>query len=244
MNRRLPPFAALRAFEAAARHSNFTKAALELSISPSAISHQVKQLEERLGVCLFYRVNGVLELTEPARVYFAEIGQALNLLEVASARIELNSSSKSLTINLFPSLAASWLLRGLSLFHSANPTVEVRLITSLKPIDFTGSDIDLAIRYLTEPPAGMPFLFLFEEIVFPVCSPRLAAAVSTGLMADTLAQATLIYCDTQPEEWPMWWASQGQPAITQSRQIRVDSRLLAIEAALDWRGAPTVGTPY
>ena len=244
MNRRLPPFAALRAFEAAARHSNFTKAALELSISPSAISHQVQQLEERLGVCLFYRVNGVLELTEPARVYFADIGQALDLLEVASARIELDSSSKSLTINLFPSLAASWLLRGLSLFHSANPTVEVRLITSLKPIDFTGSDIDLAIRYLTEPPAGMPFLFLFEEVVFPVCSPGLAAAIGTRPMADALTQETLIYCDTQPEEWGDWWASQGQPAIAQSRQIRVDSRLLAIEAALDGLGIAMARTPY
>jgi LysR family glycine cleavage system transcriptional activator len=244
MNRRLPPFAALRAFEAAARHSNFTKAALELSISPSAISHQVKQLEDRLGVCLFYRVNGVLELTELARAYFAEIGHALNLLEVASARIELNSSSKSLTINLFPSLAASWLLRGLSLFHSANPAVDVRLITSLKPIDFTGSDIDLAIRYLTEPPAGMPFYFLFEEVVFPVCSPGLAAAIGTRPMADALTQETLIYCDTQPDEWGGWWASQGQPAITQSRQIRVDSRLLAIEAALDGLGVAMARTPY
>jgi len=244
MNRRLPPFAALRAFEAAARHGNFTKAAFELSVSPSAISHQVKQLEERLGVCLFYRENGVLELTEPARVYFAEISQALNLLEVASARIELNLSSKSLTINLFPSLAASWLLRGLNSFHSANPTVDVRLITSLKPIDFAGSDIDLAIRYLAEPPAGMPFLFLFEEIVFPVCSPRLAAVLGSRPMADTLAQETLIYCDTQPDEWPTWWASQGQSAIAQSRQIRVDNRLLALEAALDGLGVAMARTPY
>jgi len=244
MNRRLPPFAALRAFEVAARHGNFTKAALELSVSPSAISHQVKQLEERLGVCLFYRENGTLELTEPSRVYFAEISQALDLLEIASARIELNLSSKSLTINLFPSLAASWLLRGLNTFHSANPAVEVRLITSLKPIDFTGSDIDLAIRYLTEPPTGMPYLFLFEEIVFPVCSPSLAAAIGARPMDDALAQETLIYCDTQPEEWPMWWAAQGQPAITPSRQIRVDNRLLALEAALDGLGIAMARTPY
>jgi LysR family transcriptional regulator, glycine cleavage system transcriptional activator len=244
MNRRLPPFAALRAFEAAARHSNFTKAALELSVSPSAISHQVKQLEEQLGVCLFYRVNGLLELTEPARAYVAEISQAFNLLEVASARIDLNSSSKSLTINLFPSLAASWLLRGLSSFHSANPTVDVRLITSLKPIDFNGSDIDLAIRYLTEPPPRMPSLFLFDEVVFPVCSPGLAAAVGTRPMAGALAQETLIYCDTEPDEWCLWWASQGQPALAQPHQIRVDNRLLAIEAALDGLGVAMARTPY
>jgi len=244
MSRRLPPFAALRAFEAAARHDNFTQAALELNVSPSAISHQIKQLEEHLGVCLFYRANGVLSPTELARDYLAEISRALNILEVATARIELKASSKTLTINLYMSLAASWLVRRLSSFQSANPKVEIRLITSLKPLDFTGSDVDLAIHYLTEPPVGMPYLFLFEEIMFPVCSPGLAASISTRPMACSLAQETVIYCDTEPDEWRTWWASQGMSEIKQSQEIRVDTRFLGLQAAVDGLGVAMARTPY
>lgn len=244
MPRRLPPFATLKSFEAAARHCSFTKAAFELGVTPSAISHQVKQLEDQLGVCLFYRLNSALELTEPAREYLATITNAFDMLEVATSRIERSLASESLTINLFPSLAALWLLPGLSSFQSDNPAVDVRLITSLKPIDFAGSDIDLAVRYLAEPPADTPFQFLFEEVVFPVCSPRVADSVRSRSMAEALARETLIYCDTKLDEWPLWRASHGQPEAERSRHIRVDNRLLALEAALDGLGFVMARTPY
>lgn len=244
MARRLPPFATLKAFEAAARHCNFTKAAAELGVTPSAVSHQIKQLEEQLGACLFYRSNNALDLTDPARGFLASITQAFDVIEVATSRIERSVGSQTLTINLFPSLAALWLLPGLSSFQAENPSVDVRLMTSLTALDFAGSDIDIAVRYLTEPPAEMPFQFLFEEVVFPVCAPALAAAVADLSMAEALARETLIHCDTQLDEWPLWRAAHGQPDGARSRQIRVDNRLLAIEAARDGLGFVMARTPY
>lgn len=244
MVRRLPPFATLKAFEAAARHCNFTKAALELGVTPSAISHQIKQLEDQLGACLFYRLNSALELTGPAREYLVTITSVFDMLEVATSRIERSLASESLTINLFPSLAALWLLPGLSAFQSDNPSVDVRLITSMKPIDFSGSDIDLAVRYLNEAPTDTPFQFLFEEVVFPVCTPGLAAAIRGRSMAEALSGETLIYCDTQLDEWPLWRAAHGQIEPERPRQIRVDNRLLALEAALDGLGLVMARTPF
>ena len=147
MNSRLPSLNGLRAFEAAARHMSFTLAAAELNVTQTAISHQIRRLEEELGVRLFARQNRSLELTPEAREYLPGIRAAFNDLRLATDRLKRKDNDRVLTVSTLASLAAKWLLPRLSSFQQAHPTIDVRITTSTSLVDFRRDDVDAAIRY-------------------------------------------------------------------------------------------------
>lgn len=267
MGRSIPPFASLRAFEAAARHCSFKKAAEELNLSPSAISHQIKSLEIHLGICLFNRTHNSLELTEVARAYASDVAAALSILETASARVDQARDDAGLVINLFPSLVSAWLLPLLGAFKAQNRDVDVRIVTSLEPIPFTGSDIDVAIRYGEHGPADALSNFLFAEEIVPVCSPSFLAEYGPFGDPGAILDSTLIYCVNNAAEWSQWLHAAGLDEAVPARcmelrehggpngphddtdeykpanRMDLDNRTQAIEAARNGLGVAMARTP-
>ncbi|AKO45359.1 transcriptional regulator GcvA [[Haemophilus] ducreyi] len=147
MNKKLPPLNALKAFESAARHLNFTKAADDLFVTQAAVSHQIKLLEDFLGVPLFYRRNRLLELTEIGRQYFEEIQPLFQQIALSTEKIKLKNSRQILSISTTPSFGMHWLVPRLNEFHHKYPDIEIRLVTAAQDEGLLGKDIDVAIYY-------------------------------------------------------------------------------------------------
>ena len=154
MTARLPSLNGLRAFEAAARHLSFTVAAAELNVTQTAISHQIRRLEQELGIRLFVRQNRALTLTPEARDYLPGVRAAFNDLKLATDRLLRKDSDHVLTVSTLASLAAKWLLPRLSAFQEAHPGIDVHITTSINLVDFKSGDVDAAIRYGRGPVAG------------------------------------------------------------------------------------------
>ncbi len=147
MNKKLPPLNALKAFESAARHLNFTKAADELFVTQAAVSHQIKLLEDFLGIKLFHRRNRLLELTETGLQYFQEIQPLLERIATATEKVRLKNSRQILSISTTPSFGMHWLVPRLNDFHREYPDIEVRLTTMPQDEGLFGKDTDVAIYY-------------------------------------------------------------------------------------------------
>src|SRR5690349_4764892 len=144
--RRLPPLNALRAFEAAARHLSFTRAAAELNVTQAAVSHQIRALEERLGRKLFRRVGRTLFLTDAAQIYLTDLRAAFDRIDEATRRLESRDRGGVLNATVLPSFAAMWLLPRLGRFRAAHPEIDVRLSSDSEMVDFARSDFDIGIR--------------------------------------------------------------------------------------------------
>lgn len=244
MRRKLPPFAALRAFEAAARHGNFKRAAEDTFVSPSAISHQVKALEEFLGVQLFLRDGVKPRLTEAGQEYYQEVQRLFNQLESATARVKSRSQQQALTIHLFPSLASRWLLPRLPTFQKLEPGIDIRLVTSLDAPDFSNGDIDVAIAYGDGHWHGLNAEFLHQEEVFLACHPELASQLpEMGELASN-CPFPLIHCSVEPDEWLHWFALTDQPPPSGYKRLEFDGRAMVLDAARDRLGIALGRTPF
>jgi LysR family glycine cleavage system transcriptional activator len=174
MTARLLSLNGLRAFEAAAQHLSFTQAASELNVTQTAISHQIKRLEQELGVRLFVRQNRALTLTPEASEYLPGVRAAFNDLRLATDRLLRKDDDRVLTVSTLASLAAKWLPR-LSAFQEAHPGIDVRITTSTSLVDFQRDNVDAAIRYGRGQWPGVRADWLMADEVFPVCSPALLA---------------------------------------------------------------------
>jgi LysR family glycine cleavage system transcriptional activator len=179
MSVHLPPLSALRAFEAAARHMSFSKAADELHVTPAAISHQIHSLEEDLGVRLFYRMNRSIELTASARVLLPGLSEAFAEIQSSVRRLRAHNDTGTLTVTASPSFAAKWLVLRLHRFQEQCAEVDVRISASDDLVDLTKGDFDIAIRYGRGKYPGLHVELLFTNEVFPACSPQLLAAGPT-----------------------------------------------------------------
>lgn len=231
MGRKLPPFAALRAFEAVARRGSLQSASEELAISASAVSHQVKALETFLGLKLFVRDNAGLRLTESGEAYLASVGDALDRLEAGTLRLLQDREQRGLTVHVLQSLAQLWLIPQLDDFVSANPDVDLAFVSRPEELDFSGSNIDLAIVYAETPPREHIVEKLMDEVMTPVCSPGYLR--EHGLLerpADLLGHR-LIGCDHVPDEWPDWLGAFQVEAPKNATGLMFDSRALALNAA-------------
>ncbi len=244
MRRRLPPFAALRAFEAAGLNSNFRKAAEDIGLTASAISHQIRSLEEFLGVQLFNREGGKPELTSAGAIYLEHIQSLFDDLEDATKIISQRSERRSLVVNLFHSLASCWLIPRLPLFQKTHSEIDIKLLTSFEPIEFTSADIDVAIRYGDGNWAGLKSDLLFRDKISLVCSPDIAAKLPPLEQVTELNSFTQIRCSLDPLEWQDWAQKANIELANFANTLDLDSRALVIEAAAGGSGLAIGRLPY
>jgi LysR family glycine cleavage system transcriptional activator len=244
MTARLPSLNGLRAFEAAARHLSFTLAAGELNVTQTAISHQIRRLEEELGIALFIRQNRALALTPEARDYLPGVRAAFNDLRLATDRLLRKDDDKVLTVSTIASLAAKWLLPRLADFQEAHPGIDVRITTSTSLVDFQRDNVDAAIRYGRGQWPGVRADWLMADELFPVCSPSLLRGDKPLRRPEDLKDHTLLHTNNG-DDWRLWLTAAGL-ATGLSRQpgITFDMTLMTVQAAIDGMGVAMGRTSY
>ena len=232
MGRRLPPLNAIRAFEAAARLGGVKQAAEELFVTPSAVSHQLKSLEDFLGVELFRRSGRQIALTAAGERYRASVTQALDEVELATRRVMAPPESAVVTVSVAPSFLTRWLVPRVREFQDRHPDIELRLSANSGPIDFAWSDIDMAIYFGEGEWPGVESFFLQQVVLVPVCSP--------GFLEDrridnllTLSRETLIDVSTRPTEWDEFLAGFDIERPRQGKRLGFSSTSLAVGAAME-----------
>jgi LysR family glycine cleavage system transcriptional activator len=235
MARELPPLTALPAFDAAARHLSFTKAAAELHVTHGAISRAIRNLEDRLGTLLFERRTRSVQLTPAGAVYAAEVAAALDRIGAATLVATASRSAGVLSVSTSDGFAGRWLMPRLPRFHRANRDVAVRLSTSGAHADFVRDGIDIAIRYGMGGYEGVVSEFLAEEDVTPVCSPALLRGEHPLRSPADLEYHRLIH-DNFRINWAMWLEQAGLCGIDPVRGVRFDSAAYAVEAAVQGEG--------
>jgi len=246
MSGRLPSLNGLRAFEAAARHLSFTQAASELNVTQTAISHQIKRLEEELGVRLFVRQNRALTLTTEASQYLPGIRAAFNDLRLATDRLLRKDEDHVLTISTLASLAAKWLLPRLSAFQEAHAGIDVRITTSTKLVDFENDNIDAAIRYGRGQWPGLRADWLMADELFPVCSPSLLTGPKPLRRPEDLADHVLLHSSAaNDDDWRLWLTAAGLPAnLSKQPGVTFDLVFMTVQAAIDGLGVAMGRTSY
>lgn len=241
MSRHLPPLNALRAFEAAARHLSFAKAAEELNVTPAAISQQVKSLEAFTGIKLFRRLTRALVLTDAGQAALPPLREGFDRLAEAAGRMTADHDSAVLTVSVTPSFAAKWLVPRLERFSSAHPEFDVRIDASEALTDFATDDVDMAIRYGAGNYDGLQSTCLMADAAYPVCSPGLLAGPKPLCTPDDLRHHTLLHVQwkTQSEfqpNWSMWLKAAGVEGVDISRGPRFSYEGLSVEAAVKGMG--------
>jgi len=233
--RRIPPLNALKAFEAAARLGNLTKAAEELNVSQSAVSRQIQLIEDYLGVRLFQREARGVSLTKIGVEYQQEIGPAFAGIVRATDRI--HRQDKTLRIRAYTTFAAKWLLRYLPGFEAAYPNIKVQLSTGVKPADFDRDEQDISIEFVRDDQAGPSALKLFSDIIEPVCSPSLLAGKAALEVPLDLRHFKLLDSHYRTADWPAWLKSVDAMALDdKDSRASLPSSLLAYQAAADGLG--------
>jgi LysR family glycine cleavage system transcriptional activator len=246
MSTRLPSLNGLRAFEAAARHLSFTQAASELNVTQTAISHQIRRLEEELGLRLFVRQNRALELTSEARDYLPGVHAAFNDLRLATDRLLRKDDGHVLTVSTLASLAAKWLLPRLSAFQEAHPGIDVRITTSPSLVDFQRDNVDAAIRYGRGQWPGVRADWLMADELFPVCSPALVSGNKPLQCPQDLKDHVLLHTsNTNSDDWRLWLTAAGLPTdISKQPGVTFDLMFMTVQAAIDGLGVAMGRTSY
>ena len=225
----------LPAFEAAARHLNFTKAAEELFVTHGAVSRAVKNLEEQLGVTLFNRGTRSVQLTAVGEPYARAVREALDQLAAATTVATTRRSDTTLTVSTSGGFAGKWLVPRLYRFHRTHSEIDVRVSTTGILTNFSGDGIDVAIRYGGGDYPRLTSEFLAGEDVSPVCSPRLMAGEHPLRAPEDLKYHTLIR-DGYPIDWAAWLESAGVTVVHPNGGLTFDSYTFAIEAAVQGEG--------
>jgi LysR family glycine cleavage system transcriptional activator len=233
MLRRLPALNALKSFDAAARHESFTRAAEELCVTQGAVSHQVKALEQELGVKLFNRERHRLVITEAGREYLAVVRDALDRIALGTERLLQRQRSGALTISTSPDFAAKWLVHRLGRFAEAHPDIDLRVSATMHHVDFATEDVDIAVRHGDGNWAGLHVERLCSEQLFPVCSPKL---VETGLKQPRdVLKFPILHLDGR-QDWSRWLDAVGVTGADLSRGPVLNRASMLIDAAIDGQG--------
>jgi LysR family glycine cleavage system transcriptional activator len=252
MSNRLPPLNALRAFEAAARHLSVKKAAIELNVTPAAVSHQIRMLEDYLGVQLFHRYNRALELTDAARASLPKLREGFDCLVQAVERLRSHVSGGVLTVSAAPSFAARWLMPRLHRFIAAHPEVDVRVSARMRRVSVDGKgdvaeratveawldDSDIAILYGRGNYPSLWVRKLLDLTITPICSPQLLQGDHPIKSGADLAHHMLLHDDTgdlydNEPFWDVWLREAGVKGVDPRRGPHFSHAVLAFEAAID-----------
>jgi LysR family glycine cleavage system transcriptional activator len=253
-NGRNPPLNALRAFEAAARHLSFKQAAHELHVTPGAVSHQVKLLEDHVGTPLFRRLTRALELTTGAQAMLPKVREGLDALNVAVQRVRARDSMRPLTVVSPPNFAARWLVPRLSRFTDSHPDIELHVASRQAMVDTGGGGVILEAE--TDAPLESPVAMVrfgsghypgarvdevLSAVYVPVCSPRLLKGEHPLRRPKDLQHHTLLHDDTVVDEgvrpsWGDWLQSVGLTDIDATRGPHFSDAALAVDAAIEGMG--------
>jgi LysR family glycine cleavage system transcriptional activator len=225
----------LRAFEAAARNLSFTLAAEELHITQAAVSHQIKVLEQALGVRLFRRLNRAIRLTEEGQEFVGEVRKALNHLATAVEKLAAPDAGGPLTVSVLPSFASKWLVPRLGRFRDKHPEIDVRISPSTQLTDFRRDDVDLVVRYGKGEYEGLQSVRLMTEDIFPVCSPALLNGPNALRVPEDLRRHTLLHDDGYVD-WTMWLLVAGVSGIDPRQGPFFTDSAFVIQAAAEGQG--------
>ena len=237
MSRKLPPLNALRAFEAAARHLSFTKAAQELNVTQAAISHQVKALEETLGIALFKRLNRALLLTEAGQAYLPPLREAFDLMDAATRGLKDRGMEGPLKVTSLSSFAGKWLLPRLHRFRERYPEIDVLVSAKDSLVDFATDDVDMGIRYGGGVYDGLVADFLLPDSYAPMCSPKLLDGAAPLRAPADLRHHTLLHDDVDPGfGWQGWLRQAGVEGIDPNRGPGYSDSSMVIAAAIAGQG--------
>ncbi len=234
---RLPPLTSLRAFEAAARHLSFTRAAQELHVTQAAVSHQVKTLEDFLGQPLFLRLTRALELTPAGEGLAPVLKEAFESIERATRRLMEDQDRQGvLNVSVSPTILSRWLIPRLSSWQEAHPEIELRLVSTPKLADFVRDGVDVAIRHGRGIWPGLAAHRLFQAKSVPVASPGLLAGPVPLNKPEDLARHTLLHDLVEPDNWRIWLTAAGVKEIDPERGMRLGTGADALEAAIAGAG--------
>jgi LysR family glycine cleavage system transcriptional activator len=236
----LPSVDALVAFESAARHQSFTRAAAELNLTQGAISRQIRVLEDRLGSSLFQRVRQRVILTDAGRAYLLEVRRILDGLESATLRLMTVGESKNvLNLAVLPAVTTHWLLPRLPDFFNKHPSISVNCAIRLSPFDFATDPFDAAFHYGAPIWAGAVVHHLMDEELVPVCSPAYKASRRIRRPED-LARIPLLHLTTRPAAWADWFTKANIPAANAFQGSMFENFAMISTAAVSGLGAALV----
>lgn len=244
MHNMMPPLGALRAFEAAARHLSLTKAAGELNVTAGALSHQIRGLEELLGLKLFERRVRSIGLTAAGKQLYPGLQTGFQQIRDAVAELAQTGTDRVIVISTPPGFTAKWLAPRLYRFSLAHPDIDVRVSSSMENANFRTDGVDASVRHLGSDATGDAELMmekLVEMSLVPVCSPKLFAARGPFGDAGTLSRAPLIHDDTlasrvEVPTWADWFARAGVTGVDVSRGLRFNSADHALDATVEGAG--------
>lgn len=238
--RKLPPLNAVRAFEAAFRHQGFAAAADELAVTPSAVSQQVKGLEDWLGIALFERQARGLVPTRAARNYAPGLTDILDRLEDLTQAVRPKPSDRTLTITSLSSFAANWLAPRLGQFSDAHPEIDMRLASGDRLVDFAAEGVDAGVRHGTGNYPGLNVELLMREVLTPVCSPNLMHGPHPLRTLDDLQHHALLHDQdawvNSLARWDSWLREAGRPDLACDRGPGFSDSHLIVQAAIAGRG--------
>ena len=236
--RDLPTLTALRAFEAAARHLSFKHAAAELSLTPTAISHQVRLLEERLGVQLFVRGTRRVDLTPAGQGLFPALRDGLDSMARGVQAVRPRQGPRGLVLSTTMAFASRWLLPRLVRFAGSQPDIALHLHTSDQPVDLAGGDAHLAIRYGAGRDPRLRSTPLLPSRFAPVCAPALAVTALDELSRVPLIGFEWLRRDATTPDWPLWFECAGSKPLP--RQLHFSDEVHAIQAAIAGQGVALI----
>jgi len=235
---RLPPLNAIQAFDAAARHLSFNRAAEELHLTASAISHRIRALEEFLGVSLFHRLTRHVALTEAGTAYVAAVRAGLARIAAATGALRRQERSRRLSVSVAPTFA-SRLIQRLPQFHQLHPEIEIYVFATTRLVDFSRAEADVGIRHGTGAWPGLASHYLQSDERFPVCSPMLLRARRLE-RADEVRHFTLLHALTRPHDWRRWLEQAGVRGVDDERGPKFETSQFVMEAAISGLGIAIV----
>jgi len=235
MRQRLPPLNALKAFEAAARHESFTRAAEELFVTQGAVSHQVKALESELGLKLFNRERQRLVLTEAGRDYLGVVRDALDRIALGTERLLQRQNAGALTVSTSPDFAAKWLVHRLGHFAEAHPEIDLRVSATLHHVDFAREEVDMAVRHGDGNWPGLDTVRLSSEQLFAVCSPKLLTGRRRLTKPSDMLKYPLIHMDSRAD-WSKWLQAAALEDAAVIHGPVLNRASMVIDAAINGQG--------
>ena len=241
MLRRLPPLNALKAYEAAARHESFTRAAEELCVTQGAVSHQVKALEAGLGIKLFNRERQRLLITDAGRDYLAVVRDALDRIAVGTEHLVQRQHSGVLTISTSPDFAAKWLVHRLGRFAELHPNIDLRLSAAMHHVDFAREDVDIAVRHGDGNWPGLYVARLCAERLFAVCSPKFNSGRHRMRQPSDILKRPLLHLDDR-KDWVRWLEAAGVVDVELAHGTILNRASMIIDAAVDGHGVALART--